>query len=153
MRRETGIGPGQAALLMALLATGFVILMVTMAGLVWSSASWDVGWMNPGDHMSRMMGGGGTDSSADPLKNGGPSEAIVIQDFMYDPGNLVVPVGATIRWTNRDTAPHSATATDGSWDTGLLSRGDSAEVTLAQPGAFEYFCTVHPNMKARLLVE
>jgi len=138
---------------MVLLATGLVVLMVMMAGMVWSAASWDLGWMNPQNHMSEMMGGGGADSSGDPLTNGGTSEAVVIRDFTYSPGNLVVPVGATVRWTNRDAAPHSATATDGSWDTGLLSRGDNAEVTFTQPGTFEYFCTVHPDMKARLVVE
>lgn len=138
---------------MVLLATGFVVLMVMMAGMVWSAASWDLGWMNPRSHMSQMMGGGGADSSGDPLTKGGTSEAVMIRDFTYSPGNLVVPVGATIRWTNQDAAPHSATASDGSWDTGLLSRGDSAEVTFTQPGTFEYFCTVHPDMKARLVVE
>jgi plastocyanin len=78
---------------------------------------------------------------------------IAIENFAYSPGNLEIAVGAKVTWTNRDRAPHSATDSGGAWDTGVLGEGKSATRTFASAGTFEYFCSVHPNMKARLVVQ
>ncbi len=64
----------------------------------------------------------------------------------------VVPVGATVSWTNLGTQTHTATATDGSFDTGLVAPGGSASATLATPGTFSYICSVHPSMKGFVVV-
>src|SRR6266550_1981455 len=55
----------------------------------------------------------------------------------------LVPVGGTVTWTNLGTQPHTATAADGSFDSGLVAPGASASVTLASPGTFAYICSVH----------
>jgi len=64
----------------------------------------------------------------------------------------VVPVGGTMTWTNLGAQPHTATATDGSFDSGLVAPGASASVTLATPGTFAYICSVHPTMKGFMVV-
>ena len=102
--------------------------------------------------MGRMMGGG-RNSSGDPLQQGSAEEAIIIEDFAYSPGNLHVPVGARVTWTNRDSAPHSATDAGGTWDTGVLAKGKSATLTFEGAGTFDYYCSVHPSMKARVVVQ
>src|SRR5438105_13999614 len=51
--------------------------------------------------------------------------AIEIKDFAFSPATLTVKVGDTVTWTNQDSAPHSATADDSSFDTGVLSKGIS----------------------------
>ncbi len=48
-------------------------------------------------------------------------------------------------WTNQDGAPHSATARDGSFDSSVLTRGQTFQLRPTEAGTFEYFCTVHPN--------
>lgn len=124
-------------------------LLLFVAGPVWAVADsdWDM-W----DHMGRMMGGGRGSSNA-PLIVGGQEESVAIGDFSFAPGNLQVPVGATVTWTNRDSVPHNATSRDRSWQTATLSRGETGSVTFDSVGEYDYFCTIHPSMKAHLSVE
>ncbi len=63
-----------------------------------------------------------------------------------------VPVGGTLTWTNMGSQAHTATASDGSFDTGLLQPGDSATVEFDTPGVFVYHCTPHPWMTGYIIV-
>jgi len=81
--------------------------------------------------------------------------SVNIMNFKFDPTPLTIPVGTTVVWTNQDTAPHSATSDPGSaftFDTCLLQKGQSGKITFTTPGTFTYFCTVHPNMHASVVV-
>jgi plastocyanin len=73
--------------------------------------------------------------------------AVDIQGMKFVPAQLSVAPGDTITFTNRDAAPHTATANDGSFDTGRLARGQSATVTIGAAGTFNYICALHPAMK------
>jgi plastocyanin len=94
-----------------------------------------------------------SDTTGDELVVGGMQNNVEISNFRYSPGNLQVPVGATVTWTNRDSAQHDAVARDRSWGTRLLARNQAESVTFSEPGAYEYYCTLHPQMRARLVVE
>jgi plastocyanin len=76
-----------------------------------------------------------------------------IADFKYMPETIEVSAGSTVTWTNSDTAPHTATADDSSFDTGDLDKGDSADVTFDEPGEFTYYCRFHAFMKATVEVQ
>ena len=79
--------------------------------------------------------------------------AVSIQDFSFTPGSLVVTAGQTVTFTNNGMASHSATADDGSFDTGVLAGGgQKASVTFTKVGTFAYFCKIHPGMKATIMV-
>ena len=67
----------------------------------------------------------------------------VAQDMNLRPGDVVV-------FINRDIAPHTATALDGSWDSGLLESGESWEMVIIDEVSLAYFCRFHPSMKATL---
>lgn len=72
----------------------------------------------------------------------------------YSVNMLMVSLGTTVTWTNDDPAmPHTVTAVDGTFDSGLLQPGQSWSHTFDAPGEFEYFCTLHPWMRAKLMVE
>jgi len=75
---------------------------------------------------------------------------VEIAEFKYEPAMLEVDVGDTITWTNIDIVPHTATAKDGSWDTGSLAQGESASITVTESMSTEYICAFHPGMKAAL---
>jgi len=75
---------------------------------------------------------------------------VEIKGFKYIPASLQVAAGDTVVFTNVDRAPHTATAVDGSFDTGRLNRGKSGEITVAAAGTFRYICTFHPNMKGQI---
>src|SRR4051795_9874959 len=75
-------------------------------------------------------GGGGAETAAEPSGNApAPSGEAVraakvkIVEFTYGPDPVTVQVGGKVTWQNEDTAPHTATAEDGSFDTGTLARG------------------------------
>ncbi|WP_147125705.1 cupredoxin domain-containing protein [Shimia ponticola] len=79
--------------------------------------------------------------------------AVAIEGFAFAPGDLTISVGDSVEFTNSDSAPHTATADDGSFDTGMLRGGDQAKITFDTAGEFEYFCAVHPHMRAKITVE
>lgn len=77
---------------------------------------------------------------------------VEISGFKFTPDKLEVSVGDTITWVNRDIAPHTATATEGGWDTGELVKGAEASITVTAGMETSYFCAFHPMMKAQLAV-
>ncbi len=74
------------------------------------------------------------------------AEKVQIVEFAYGPDPVVVQVGGKVTWQNEDTAPHTATADDGSFDTGTIEQGKIGSATFKQAGTFTYFCEIHPTM-------
>lgn len=73
-----------------------------------------------------------------------PNEVIVeMVNFAYAPGDLTIPAGTIVTFVNKDEAQHSATAADGSFDTGLFGQGEQAQVTFDTPGTYTVYCTLH----------
>ena len=98
------------------------------------------------------MHGRGSNTSNSNAVQGGSQANVRIENFAFAPGNLEVPVGATVTWDNRDSAPHDATSRDGSWKTDRLAESESNTLTFDTRGEYEYYCSIHPSMKARLVV-
>jgi plastocyanin len=78
--------------------------------------------------------------------------AVGIADFHFTPATLTIHVGDTVTWTNSGPSGHTATARDGSFNTGQLSRGHSAAHTFTAPGTYAYFCSIHPFMHGTVTV-
>ena len=64
-------------------------------------------------------------------------------NFAYQSNNITVPVGTTVTWVNKDEVRHSATAADGTFDTGLFDPNGQASVTFDTPGTYLYYCLLH----------
>lgn len=77
---------------------------------------------------------------------------VTIADFSFTPGAITVHVGDTIQWLNDGPSPHTATANNGSFNTGVLTKGHSASVTFHLPGTFAYHCSIHPFMHGTVVV-
>lgn len=77
---------------------------------------------------------------------------ITISGFSYAPANVTLKKGTVVTFLNNDTAPHTATATNGAFASPSLSQGDSFKFTFDTVGTFEYFCALHTGMKAQLTV-
>jgi len=77
---------------------------------------------------------------------------VEIKNFKFNPKTLEVRPGDRIRWTNQDRAPHDAAALDETWRTPILTRGESGEVTVTADMSTDYFCSVHPSMRATLTI-
>jgi plastocyanin len=89
---------------------------------------------------------GETESEPAPSGAAAKAEKVKIVEFTYQADPVVVRVGGKVIWQNEDTAPHTATADDGSFDTGMLERGKIKSETFKEAGTFPYFCEVHPTM-------
>jgi plastocyanin len=77
---------------------------------------------------------------------------VTITDFKFGPATITVHVGDTVTWTNSSPMPHSATADNNSFDTGIVKPGASASHTFTQAGTFTYHCNVHPFMHGTVIV-
>lgn len=91
-------------------------------------------------------GAGSTESESAPSGEARKAEKVEIVEFTYVPDPVVVQAGGKVTWQNEDAAPHTATADDGSFDTGTIDKGKIGSETFKEPGTFTYFCTVHPDM-------
>jgi plastocyanin len=83
---------------------------------------------------------------------------IDIVQFEFGAGPATVKVGTKVTWTNLDTAPHTATADNNSFDSGTLQKGQSFSFTVQQTGSFDYYCALHggpgkQGMSSTLTVE
>ena len=81
------------------------------------------------------------------------SGSVTISDFEFTPASITVDVGDTVTWSNAGPTAHSATATGGSFDTGIFSEGQSRSHTFEEAGTFSYICTPHPQMKGTVTVQ
>jgi plastocyanin len=88
-----------------------------------------------------------------PRARAAASTAVPIKGFAFKPATVTVKEGDTVTWTNQDTAPHTATASDGSFDTGNLKKGASGSHKFSKAGSFAYICAIHPNMKGKVVVQ
>jgi LPXTG-motif cell wall-anchored protein len=78
--------------------------------------------------------------------------SVTIKDFSYGPAAVTVSAGDSVTWVNQGPTKHSATAKDGSFDTGLLAKGGSASHTFTKAGTFSYVCSIHPFMHGTVKV-
>jgi plastocyanin len=90
--------------------------------------------------------GGQSANASAPSGEAPRSERVEIANFAYDPDPVTVQVGGKVTWLNQDSAPHTATAEDGSFDTGTLEEGKLKSETFKQAGTYEYICQIHPDM-------
>lgn len=102
-------------------------------------------------HHGGMMGSASR-LPQDPVVAPSNEVTVEIRDFDFVPRDLTVSVGAEITWVNRDNAPHDATESSGAWATARLKQGQRASLRFEEPGTFEYRCSIHTDMTAKLVV-
>jgi plastocyanin len=71
---------------------------------------------------------------------------VVIKLIAFQPADLTVAPGDTIEWQNQDLVPHTATATDRSWDSGDILPDRRWRWVATRAGTFAYACRYHTNM-------
>lgn len=102
---------------------------------------------------------GGDDETAAP--SGGNGTTVTVSTFDFQPDPLVVPAGTTVTFVNEDAIDHTVTAgtrddpTPEVFDGRLPERGATFDLTLDEPGTYDYFCEVHPGpgMTATITVQ
>ena len=145
MPSSTFRGPAERG--SAPIVAGVAVMVVAAVGM---GAMMAVMMVNHGG----MMGGwwGRSTVQQTPVVATADEVTVDIRDFAYFPADLTVNAGAKVTWVNYDSAPHTATGTSVSWDTGRLDRNDRGAVVFEDAGSFPYLCIYHPNMKGVVTV-
>jgi len=78
---------------------------------------------------------------------------IKIDNFSFTPAEVKVPVGATVVWTNRDDIPHALISTGKVFKSKVLDTDDNYSFTFSAAGTYPYFCSLHPKMTGKVIVE
>jgi plastocyanin len=127
------------AILAAALAGGAILL---------TACGSDSGDSSSGGQAATATAPSTESSNSQPAPSGeaARAEKVEIVEFTYEPDPVVVQVGGKVTWINQDSAPHTATADDGSFDTGTLEQGKLKSDTFKQAGTYAYFCEFHPTM-------
>ncbi|HSE96476.1 MAG TPA: cupredoxin family copper-binding protein, partial [Methylomirabilota bacterium] len=83
---------------------------------------------------------------------GGVRHRVEIRRVAFTPAHLVVAPGDTVVWVNRDLVPHTLTAEDGSWDSGMLEADQPWELRVTEGMTGHYVCRFHPAMRGHVEV-
>ncbi len=79
---------------------------------------------------------------------------VTIKNFKYHPAKIVVPKGATVTFSNKDSAEHTATANkSGMFDTGTVRPGQTKSAMIHGTGTIAYHCDFHPFMHGTIVVK
>ena len=79
--------------------------------------------------------------------------AVKIDNFVFGPQTLTVPVGTTVVWTNSDDIPHTSVSTDGVFKSKVLDTDEKFSYTFTKAGTYPYYCTIHPKMTGKIVVQ
>jgi plastocyanin len=78
---------------------------------------------------------------------------VTIDNFTFAPERVSVKAGTIVTWINRDDIPHTVTSATRVFKSKALDTDDKFSFTFTTPGTYEYFCSLHPHMKATIVVE
>ena len=78
---------------------------------------------------------------------------VKIDNFSFVPGTLTVPVGSTVTWTNRDDIPHTVVSTEGVFKSKVRDTDEKFSFTFSKAGTYPYFCSIHPKMTGKVVVQ
>jgi plastocyanin len=81
------------------------------------------------------------------------THTVTIENMQFNPPELTVHPGDRIAWINKDLFPHTATATDKSFDSGSIAANGSWTYVARRKGEYAYGCIFHPTMKGKLTVQ
>jgi plastocyanin len=90
---------------------------------------------------------------AQPALAAAETHTILMEGVAFVPQTLTVKPGDVVVWVNKDLFPHTATAQNRKFDSGEIAPGKTWKYTAKKPGKFSYVCTLHPTMKATLVVK
>jgi plastocyanin len=91
--------------------------------------------------------------SANVQQQAAATPEVKIDNFSFGPGTLTVSAGTTVTWTNRDDIPHTVVSTEGVFKSKVVDTDEKFSYSFAKPGTFSYFCSIHPKMTGKVVVQ
>jgi amicyanin len=109
------------------------------------------GWASAAD--GATTAGTAAGSGAGASSAAASSAEVKIDNFFFSPQEIRVKAGTTITWKNQDDIPHTVTSVDGVFKSKALDTDDTFTTTLTKPGTYPYYCSIHPKMTGKVIVE
>ena len=81
-----------------------------------------------------------------------PAE-VRVDNFSFGPDTLTVPANSTVTWVNKDDVPHVIASNDGLFKSKALDTDDKYSYTFAKAGTYSYYCSIHPKMVGKVVVQ
>ena len=81
------------------------------------------------------------------------SYEVKIDNFSFGPAALTISAGTTVTWINRDDIPHTVVSPDKVFKSKVLDTDEKFSFTFDNPGEYGYFCSVHPKMTGKVVVQ
>ena len=80
---------------------------------------------------------------------------VKVDNFSFAPVSLTVTAGTTVTWTNRDDIPHTVVSTDDAkmFKSKVLDTDEKFSFTFTKAGSDPYFCSIHPKMTGKVIVQ
>lgn len=101
-----------------------------------------------------IAGGGAETETAAPSAQQKPeAREVRIDNFSFGPAELTVAVGTTVTWTNHDDIPHTVVSTDKAFKSKVMDTDETFSFTFATAGTYPYFCSIHPKMTGKVVVQ
>jgi plastocyanin len=76
-----------------------------------------------------------------------------IDNFVFNPAELTIAVGTTVKFVNHDDIPHTVVDKNKAFRSKALDTDDTFSFTFANAGTYDYFCGLHPHMTAKIVVK
>jgi len=86
------------------------------------------------------------------MKTAGTGAKVEVDNFSFAPAMAAVAAGTTVTWTNRDDVPHNIVSTEQKFKSPVLDTDEQFSHTFDSPGAYKYFCSIHPKMTGQVVV-
>jgi plastocyanin len=83
----------------------------------------------------------------------GPVATVAMDHNTFIPGEITVVPGTTVTWVNKEGMPHTVVDTNKGFRSKTLAKDASFSFTFATAGDYDYLCSIHPNMKGRVIVK
>jgi len=81
------------------------------------------------------------------------SMEVRVDNFTFGPDTLTVPANSTVTWVNKDDVPHVIASNDGLFKSKALDTDDKYSYTFTKAGTYAYYCSVHPKMVGKIVVQ
>jgi len=91
--------------------------------------------------------------AASPQEKPASSAEVKIDNFSFGPATLTISVRTKVTWTNRDDIPHTVVSDDKLFKSAVLDTDEKFSYTFTKAGTYPYFCSIHPKMTGKVIVQ
>lgn len=81
------------------------------------------------------------------------STEVQVDNFTFGPDTITVAANTTVTWVNKDDIPHVIASNDGLFKSKALDTDDKYSYTFTKPGTYSYYCSIHPKMVGKIVVQ